>query len=217
MIPLLLIGDDKRKINKYIDNNFDKNNDLFYEMGPEGKEYSIAQIKEVIKQTKIYNPKKRIYYFPDFYLSSPEAQNAFLKSLEESPDNVQFILTVNHTSQLLPTITSRTKIIKIKTEKNIKLTPVFEKELEDLIFKKNLKILTSESFNKTSHEDGLKVVEQIIFFFQKRLDEDKKAATILKETLKLKSLLENNNLNPQLTIDRILIFIAKTYTMKSGD
>ena len=53
MIPILLVTDDKKEINKYI-KTIRKNGDLFFEITPLASEYSINEIKEVLKETKIY-------------------------------------------------------------------------------------------------------------------------------------------------------------------
>ena len=65
------------------------------------------------KEAKIFNPKIRIYYLENFHLSSIPAQNSFLKLLEEPPSKVQFVLTTDNKNNLLPTIVSRVKIIKL--------------------------------------------------------------------------------------------------------
>ena len=73
------------------------------------------------KEAKIFNPKIRIYYLENFHLSSIPAQNSFLKLLEEPPSKVQFVLTTDNKNNLLPTIVSRVKIIKLfeKETKNV--------------------------------------------------------------------------------------------------
>ena len=43
----------------------------------------------------------------------------------------------------------------------------------------------------------------------KKLKKDTEAVSIIKKGMLLKGLLKNNNLNPQLTIDSLLIFIKK--------
>jgi len=48
---------------------------------------------------------------------SIEAQNAFLKTLEEPPANSEIILITNHKASLLPTIVSRSKLINLIPEK----------------------------------------------------------------------------------------------------
>jgi hypothetical protein len=69
------------------------------------------------------------------------------------------------------------------------------------------------SFKITDKESAKKILLQLINFFRDKIDSDKNAPIILKEILRLNSLLENNNLNPQLTVDQGLIFIWKMYRM----
>ena len=213
MIPILLVTNDKKEVKKYL-KTISEEGDLFFEINPLTNEYSINEVKEVIKETKIYFKQKRIYLFQDFHLSSIEAQNTFLKALEEPPHQVQFILTTNNPNSLLPTIRSRTKIINLSNQPALELDKNIENALLALVKEKKLNILSNNKFISKTKEDGLKILDQIILFFKNRLTSDKNSSLILKEILKKKSLMESNNLNPQLTIDHILIFIEKRYSMK---
>lgn len=212
MIPLLLVSDDKKQIKKYL-KTIEHEDDLFFEIIPLTGEYSVNEIKEVIKETKTYFRQRRIYIFKNFQLSSIEAQNAFLKVLEEPPHQVQFILTTNNPDSILPTIRSRTKIINLGKKPDLELDKYIETSLSSLIKEKKLNILSDGKFISKTKEDGLKILDQIILFFKNRLTTDKNSPLILKEILKKKSLMESNNLNPQLTVDHILIFIVKTYSI----
>lgn len=212
MIPLLLVSDDKKQIKKYL-KTIEHEDDLFFEITPLTGEYSVNEIKEVIKETKTYFRQRRIYIFQNFQLSSIEAQNAFLKVLEEPPHQVQFILTTNNPDSILPTIRSRTKIINLGKKPDLELDKYIETSLSSLIKEKKLNILSDGKFISKTKEDGLKILDQIILFFKNRLTTDKNSPLILKEILKKKSLMESNNLNPQLTVDHILIFIVKTYSI----
>lgn len=74
---------------------------------------SINQIRR-IKEEIIYPPSEgdRIFYlFLDGDLMGREAQNAFLKTLEEPPSYITFILISSRPELLLPTIRSRTQKI----------------------------------------------------------------------------------------------------------
>ncbi len=74
---------------------------------------SINQIRR-IKEEIIYPPSEgdRIFYLVlDSDLMGKEAQNAFLKTLEEPPQYITFILISSHPELLLPTIRSRTQKI----------------------------------------------------------------------------------------------------------
>lgn len=213
MLPLLLISNNKKIIKKYL-NQIIAPEDLFFELKPEGTKYLISQIKEVVRQIFVFNPKKRVYFFPDFHLSTLEAQNAFLKSLEEAPSNVLFILTTDSAQRLLPTLVSRTKVIVLDKKITPVLNSTIQKQLQNLLIKKQFRTINLSAFEVKDKEEAGVIVNQIIFFFQNRLRKEAEAAVILKEILWQKSLLENNNLTPQLTIDHILTFIFKTYNMK---
>ena len=215
MIPILLISNDKKTLDEYLNINFKKNANLFFEVIPSTKEYSIEDIKGLIKETKIFHPKIRIYFLANFHLSSIPAQNSFLKLLEEPPSNVQFILSTNNKNSLLPTVVSRTKIVKLENNKkqNVVGAQFIAPVLTGVINHTTTKIPLS-SFKITDRESAENILLQIIMFFRQRLYSDKNSPIIIKEVLRLRGLLENNNLNPQLTIDQVLIFIYKVYKMK---
>ncbi len=60
---------------------------------------------------KPYGTKKKVFIIPDGENMTVEAQNALLKTLEEPPEYVVFIIIIPSASMLLPTITSRSAII----------------------------------------------------------------------------------------------------------
>src|SRR3989338_467362 len=211
MIPILVLSKNSKLINKYIGDL--KINCLFFEVIPLTKEYSIDDIKGLIKETKVFNPKTRIYFLANFHLSSIPAQNSFLKLLEEPPSNVQFILSTDNKNNLLPTIVSRVKVVKLKgINERGKVDKFVVDEMESLI-NQSTKIIPLTQFKITDKESAKNLLIQIIFFFKDRLDSDRNSPQIIKEIIRLKGLLENNNLNPQLTVDQVLIFIWKMYRM----
>jgi len=213
MISQLLISDNEKSIDDYLKEKILKKGDLFFEIIPENKQYSINQIKEVARNIVISNPSKRVYLLRNFYQSSLEAQNSFLKILEEPPERVLFVLTTNNVNNLIPTIVSRTIIVNLSKKNHPKINFSINNLLEKLITRKSLDFLGEKQFTVVNKERAMNIVDEIIIYFKERLSFDKKAGIILKKTLKLKSLLERNNLNPQLTIDSILIFIWKTYML----
>ncbi|MFA6081729.1 MAG: hypothetical protein WC741_04990 [Patescibacteria group bacterium] len=212
MIPLLLISNNKSLLNSYVDKL--KKDSVFFEIIPLTKEYSITDIKNIIKETKIFNPRTRFYYLPDFHLSSIPAQNSFLKLLEEPPLNVQLILSTDNKNRLLPTIVSRVKIVKINMQDVVKPSKELTETLTDLIEKHNLKNLNKNLFTQIKKEDLVILLNEIITYFRDRLKSDKNSTIVIKEIFRLKKLFESNNLNPQLTIDQTLIFIWKQYSIK---
>jgi len=211
MIPLLLISKEKKLINKYVSGL--KVGKLFFEIIPFTKEFSIEDIKNVKNKTKIFNPKIRICYLENFQNSSIPAQNSFLKLLEEPPSNVQFVLTTDNKNSLLPTIISRVKIIKLIEKQSKEVVGHFiASEINGVINHTTTKIPLT-LFKITDKESAKKILLDLIIYFRQKLESDKKTTIILKEILRLNSLLENNNLNPQLTVDQGLIFVWKIYKM----
>ena len=56
----------------------------------------------------------KIYIIDEVHMLSTEAFNAFLKTLEEPPEHVVFILATTEKSKILPTVLSRCQIYDFK-------------------------------------------------------------------------------------------------------
>lgn len=80
---------------------------------------------------------ERKVYLIDADGLAEEGQNALLKTLEEPPKHVVFILTVSDESKLLPTILSRTV--------SIRLLPNKEEEVKEAILRRNPDTLPEEA------------------------------------------------------------------------
>jgi 23S rRNA C2498 (ribose-2'-O)-methylase RlmM len=107
--------------------------------------------------------------------------------------------------RLLPTVISRAKVIDLKNKAEEKENEKIEKVIE--------KIKKGELFfvDVTDRNEAKELTLFLIYYFKKELKRDLKAYQILKEAVKNLFLLENNYLNPQLTLDNLLIFIYKCY------
>lgn len=83
---------------------------------PNKSEISIDQVRTVIGQLKLTTTGKgnirRLVLIEDGQYLGEEAQNALLKTLEEPPADSLIIMTLDSTSSILPTITSRGRIIQ---------------------------------------------------------------------------------------------------------
>ncbi len=79
-----------------------------------GEEISIAKIREVqnFLAYKSYNGGFKIVIVGDAHLMNQEAQNCFLKTLEEPKGKTILILVSSKLEMLLPTIFSRCQIVK---------------------------------------------------------------------------------------------------------
>ena len=98
MVPILLVSKDPKKIKNFIKpikEKYEISNNSVFIIEPEKKEISINQIRD-IKRNLIYAVNEhRLYVLKEFDKSSYEAQNSFLKTLEEHNDLIHFILVVS--------------------------------------------------------------------------------------------------------------------------
>ena len=90
--------------------------DVIY-VRPEKKTLGVEDIRSQIGETvdlKQYRYRYKIYIVEDADLMTVQAQNAFLKTLEEPPAQVVFLLLAQRESVFLPTILSRVVRMKLQ-------------------------------------------------------------------------------------------------------
>lgn len=82
----------------------------------EGGTLKVDQVREVRRSLvlKPYQSKYRVALFLRFQEASEGAANALLKTLEEAPSHAILILTADNPEQLLPTITSRCEVLRLR-------------------------------------------------------------------------------------------------------
>ncbi|MDR1240495.1 MAG: hypothetical protein LBK29_01260 [Oscillospiraceae bacterium] len=107
---IALLGDEhKRKIKKEIHPDM-----FFLPMGKKQKIIGISEIRFIIKNSLIKPIESdfKIYILKDAQTLTEQAQNAFLKILEEPSKNIFFILLCANSNQLLATLVSRAVVFK---------------------------------------------------------------------------------------------------------
>ena len=84
------------------------------EEGPQHKEIGVDQIREVQRAVALapFEGRTRVVIIDPAERLSEEAQNAFLKTLEEPPPNAVFVLIATRGDALLPTVRSRCALIE---------------------------------------------------------------------------------------------------------
>jgi DNA polymerase-3 subunit delta' len=82
----------------------------------EGGTLKVDQVREVRRALalKPYQATYRVALFLRFQEASEGAANALLKTLEEAPGHAILILTADNPEQLLPTVTSRCEILRLR-------------------------------------------------------------------------------------------------------
>ncbi len=96
---------------------------------PEKREITIKQIREIINFIK-YRPLEaeyKVIFIKEAEKMNLEAANALLKSLEEPPSYVIFILLSENFTRLLPTIVSRSQIVKFRSLPKTTIAKVLKK------------------------------------------------------------------------------------------
>lgn len=107
---------------------FDSNNhpDLHIEE-PEGDSFKKEQIDEIQKEIRKlpYEGDRKIFILKSADTMTTQAQNSFLKTLEEPPKDTIIIMTAINDRNILPTIRSRSQILKF--------SPVDKKVIEEFL------------------------------------------------------------------------------------
>lgn len=89
----------------------------FKEVRPMGTSIGIEAIRELRKfmmlKTTGTKAIRRVVLIEDAHMMTTEAQNAFLKLLEEPPADTAIIITVDHPQHLLPTVNSRVQPVRV--------------------------------------------------------------------------------------------------------
>ncbi|HEU4758784.1 MAG TPA: DNA polymerase III subunit delta' [Dehalococcoidia bacterium] len=86
------------------------------EEGPQHKAISVGQVREVERAVALnpFEGRWRVVIIDPADAMTAEAQNAFLKTLEEPPAHVVFVLVTAHPERLLPTVRSRCRRLEFR-------------------------------------------------------------------------------------------------------
>ena len=75
---------------------------------------NVANIREITANAALGSPgKRKIYLLDEVHMLTTAASNALLKTLEEPPEHVIFILATTDPQKVLPTIRSRTQHVEL--------------------------------------------------------------------------------------------------------
>lgn len=156
--------------------------------------FKISDVKQLIKNTNFKLSKKTVYIIQDFDNASKEAQNAFLKLLEEPQENLIFVLTAKSEEKIIPTVLSRVVIKKFnnnlenyKNNINNNLVNFFE---EDINYKFNI-------IDKIKNRDEAKTFCEDLILIARNNSENLIFLENINNTLN--ALNANGNANLQLT------------------
>jgi len=133
----------------------------------------IDDIRDLIEQTK-YKPNMarfKIFIIDEVHMLTKEAFNALLKTLEEPPSYVKFILATTDPMKLPPTILSRTQHFRFKkiAQNEIIKHLAYILDLEGIEYEKDALSMLSRAGNG-SLRDTLTLLDQAIIYSKKFVD-----------------------------------------------
>lgn len=91
-------------------------NEAYHVMEPDGERLKIEQVRDVLDYLSLRSQlRHRFVIIDQAEKLTPQAANALLKSVEEPPEGVHFILITSNLSMLLPTIRSRCQVLSFSS------------------------------------------------------------------------------------------------------
>jgi len=218
MVPLLLVANSPDGFEQYISALKTERNilpHLEYRLKPSKSELSIDEIKELKRELLTSAAGVRLIVLESFDTATLEAQNALLKTLEEKIEKADFVFCVSNPERIIPTIRSRTQTVYL--DKHAAIEHKEANELMDrVISAKSHDFLASPLVSGRDKAEALMLLDGISMNLRARLftDQGAQAARCLRMLLRVRSKVSDNNLNVQLALDYLLIFMHKTFTMK---
>lgn len=165
---------------------------------PEKEELTVEQIHLFQKDIQVSFSALVLVVLVGVDNSSSEVQNSLLKCIEEESERISFLFLVKNPTRLVPTIVSRCATVELVPQ-----THSIEK-------KEDFKELFSLSQNSEStKEEAVNKIDRFLMYSSLT------DSSVLRHALTIRKLITDNNMNPVLALDHILIFLSKTSTMKA--
>ena len=132
----------------------------------------VDEVRDIIDKVK-YAPlmgKYKVYIIDEVHMMTPGAFNALLKTLEEPPAHVIFILATTDVHKVLPTIVSRCQRFDFNRVSKLDM----KKRIEDILIKEEIEY-TNEVIDLISElaeggmRDALSILDQTIAYAGKKI------------------------------------------------
>ena len=135
----------------------------------------VRALRDIVKLAPA-NSKAKVYIIDEAHMLTTEASNALLKTLEEPPAHVYFILATTNPEKLIETIKSRTTLVEFSKA----TVEEIARALKRVIIGEKIKIKTEDvdkiiKISKGSFRDAVKSLEQYVndeSFLNKKLEID---------------------------------------------
>ena len=142
---------------------------------------SVEDIRSITDQIRIPPQigKYKVYIIDEVHMLSNAAFNAFLKSLEEPPKHVVFILATTEKNKIIPTILSRCQIYDFKKVDVVDITELLKNICTDKKIKcdeNSLSLIAEKSDG--SIRDSLSMFDRLVSFTDSNLTMDEVTANL---------------------------------------
>ncbi len=122
----------------------------------------IRTLRDAVKLSPV-SSKKKVYIIDEAHMLTTEASNALLKTLEEPPEHVIFILATTNPEKLLDTIKSRTTLVAFKKGGDKEITRALKRVAEGEKIKIDEDALTViAQAAGGAFRDAIKILEQVV-------------------------------------------------------
>ena len=133
---------------------------------------SVEDIRNITDQIRIppQTGRYKVYIIDEVHMLSNQAFNAFLKSLEEPPEHVVFILATTEKNKILPTILSRCQIYDFKKVDSKSITKLLLKICKEKKIKhEDGSLLLIAERSDGSIRDSLSIFDRLVSFTNSNL------------------------------------------------
>ena len=125
----------------------------------------IDDIRDLLEKVKIPPQlgKYKVYIIDEVHMLTKEAENAFLKTLEEPPPHIVFILATTEKNKILPTILSKCKIYDFNKISDLESKQYLEEIIKSEGYNyepKAVSIIAKKAFG--SLRDSLTILDRVI-------------------------------------------------------
>jgi DNA polymerase III delta prime subunit len=170
------------------------------------KSVGIADIKLLQKNIflKPLKSEKKLIVLEMFLGASTDAQNAFLKILEEPPASTIILILVNTLDFVLPTILSRCNLLDLSQKKKLENSENYKKILDNLLSQKENPLILAQNYGKDK-QIALEFLENLIIVTEENLINNNSLGKILKNLQKSYSLIKSTNVNVRFTLENLFL------------
>ena len=162
----------------------------------------IDDIRDLLEKVKIPPQigKYKVYIIDEVHMLTKEAENAFLKTLEEPPPHIVFILATTEKNKILPTILSRCQIYDFKKISDYDSKKYIEEIVKSEGYKyepKAISIIAKKAYG--SLRDSLTILDRVINYTNGNITTEKTSQILnildVDNYLEFSELILNNDLS----------------------